>query len=256
MEEEAENVRHRWTPSEAKLLAECWVICSENPRVGRFQSKDTSWQRIRSEFNRINSKNRNKDMLQSKWKTLNHDCNKFNAALKKAQRIVKSGEGEVDILKWANQLFRDKHNNAPFSNDEAWSVLRKLQKWNAPEAVDLTGDVPRQTNEALFGHDEEPRPIGKKRASKKQKSETTTSTGGTVSTGGSFSSFNFEEIMREEYRAKCEEAARPYQATVENQAIQERLKQLEFLMLDTTGKDPTYVALINMEKDRIIKKLG
>lgn len=151
---------------------------------------------------------------------------------------------------WRQQLYRQDHSNAPFANEEAWSLLRKHQKWNALEAVDLTGDVPSQTNEALFGHDEKPQPIGKKRASKKQKSERTTNT------EGSFSSFNFGEIMREEYRAKHEEAVRAYQATVENQSTQQRLKELEFLMLDTTGKDPTYVVLVNMENDRIIAKYG
>ena len=134
-------------------------------------------------------------------------------------------------------------------------VLRKHQKRNAPEAVDLTGDVPSQTNEALFGHDAKARPIEKKWATKKQKSETTTSTGGTASTGGSFSSFNFGEIMREEYRAKREDAARAYQATAENQATQQRLREIEFLMLDTTEKDPHYVEFVKMKKERIAKKL-
>ena len=58
---------------------------------------------------------------------LNRDCSKFNAAFKKAQRDVKSEEGEVDILKRANQLYRDEHNNAPFSNDEAWSVCVNIK---------------------------------------------------------------------------------------------------------------------------------
>ena len=62
--------------------------------------------------------------------------------------------------------------------------------------------------------------------------------------------------MRKEYRAKREDAARAYQATAENQATQQRLRELEFLMLDTTLKDPQHVALVNMENDRIIKKLG
>ena len=62
--------------------------------------------------------------------------------------------------------------------------------------------------------------------------------------------------MRKELRSKHAEAARAYQATAENQATQQRLRELEFLMLDTTLKDPQYVALVNMENDRIIKKLG
>ena len=244
----------RWTPSEEKLLAECWVACSEDSRLGISQTKDTLWQRIRAEFNRLSPKDRNKDMLQSKWKTLNRDCTKFNAFYKKAQREIKSGESEVDVLTRAHQLYRQE--NPLFANEDAWTVLRKHRKWDAPEAVDLTGDVPSQTNESLFGHDEEPRPIGKKRASKKQKSEATTSTGATASTGGSISSLAFAEMLREELRSKREEASRAYQATAENQAAQQRMKELEFLMLDTTGKDPHWVAFVNAEKDRIAMKLG
>ena len=75
-----------------------------------------------------------------------------------------------------------------------------------PEEVDLTGDVPRQTNEALSGHDTQPRPMGKKRASKKAKSETTTSTGGTSS------SSQFGDVMTSEYRIKRESAQEVYRA--------------------------------------------
>ena len=96
------------------------------------------------------------------------------------------------------------------------------------ETGDLTVDLPSQANEALFGHDAEPRPIGKKRVAKKQKSDATTSTGGTASTSASVSSFAFAEMMREEYRSKREEASRAYQATAENQAAQQRMKELEF----------------------------
>lgn len=97
--------------------------------------------------------------------------------------------------------------------------------------------------------------LEKKRATKKQKSETTTSTGGT-STGGSVSSAQFEDELREAFRSKREDAAKAYQATAENQLTQQRLKEFEFLLLDTTGEDPHYVALVNMEKDRIIAKYG
>ena len=93
----------------------------------------------------------------------------------------------MDILTRAKDIYRNESRNAPFNSEEAWGVLRKHKKWDAPETVDLTGDVPSQANEALFGHDAQPRPMGKKRAAKKQKSETTASTGGT-STGESVSS--------------------------------------------------------------------
>jgi hypothetical protein len=161
----------------------------------------------------------------------------------------------MDILTRAKEMYRNENKNEPFHNEEAWSVLRSHKKWDAPDTVDLTGDVPSQANEALFGNDAQPRPMGKKRATKKQKSETTTSTGG-ASTGGSVSSAQFGEALREEYRAKREDAALAYKATAENQYAAIRSRDFEFLLLDTTGKDPYYVTLVNMEKDRIIEKYG
>ena len=249
------NKHERWTASEEKLLATCWVVASEDELVGRSQAKDSFWKRIINEFNKINHHKRGKDMIQSKWRTLNRDCSKFNACFKRAERDQKSGENDMDILTHAKEMYRIESKNAPFNNEEAWGVLRTHKKWDAPETVDLTGDVPSQANEALFGHDAQPRPMGKKRAAKKQKSETTTSTGG-ASTGGSVSSAQFGDALRDEYQAKREDASLAYKATAENQYSAIRTRDFEFLLVDTTGKDPYYVTLVNMEKDRIMEKYG
>ena len=99
----------------------------------------------------------------------------------------------MDVLKRAKQTYRDEHKAASFNNEEAWDVLRKHKKWDASEPVDLTGEVPSQSNKALFGHDEQPHPIGKNRASKKAKFETTTSTEG-ASTGRSSSQANSRRL--------------------------------------------------------------
>ena len=82
-----------------------------------------------------------------------------------------------------------------------------------PDPIDLTGDVPSQTNEALFGQDVEARPMGKKRASKKQKSETTSST------GGSFTSFQFREAMHQKFRVKRELATKAYEAAAKRDQV-------------------------------------
>lgn len=73
----------------------------------------------------------------------------------------------MDILNGAKEIYRDEHRMTSFNNEETWQVLCTHKKWESPDPVDLTGDVPSQTNEGLFGHDEQPRPISKKGASKK-----------------------------------------------------------------------------------------
>ena len=67
--------------------------------------------------------------------------------------------------------------------------------------------------------------------------------------------------MQQEFRAKRESAAKAYEAAArrdqvaaEKEETLMRLQEFEFLLLDTADKDPNYVALVNMKKDRIIAK--
>nr|GEX76198.1 hypothetical protein [Tanacetum cinerariifolium] len=89
-----------------------------------------------------------------------------------------------------------------FCQEDAWAILKFHPKWDAPEQVDLTGDVPGATQEDLFGHDARPRPAGKPRPAKKTKSDATASTGGTSA------STQLGELMEQEVRLKREAAER------------------------------------------------
>ncbi|GJU04933.1 hypothetical protein Tco_1121363 [Tanacetum coccineum] len=96
------------------------------------------------------------------------------------------------------------------------------QKWDAPEQVDLTGDVPGASQEDLFGHDARPRPPGKQRPAKKSKSDAT------ASTGGSSASAQFGELMEQELRLKREAAERAFEAQAEKDRTLMRLEELRF----------------------------
>nr|GEW52584.1 hypothetical protein [Tanacetum cinerariifolium] len=85
----------------------------------------------------------------------------FNAAYKRAKRLRKSDENDVDVLKRAQSIYRDEHEGVAFCQEDAWAILKFHLKCDAPEQVDLTGDVPGATQEDLFGHDAQPRPAGK-----------------------------------------------------------------------------------------------
>ena len=50
--------------------------------------------------------------------------------------------------------------------------------------------------------------------------------------------------MQQEYRLKREDLAKAYRATAEKEEKLMRLKEFEFLLLDTIG-NPNYVCLIN-----------
>ena len=66
-------------------------------------------------------------------------------------------------------MYRDEHKGVAFAQEEAWLILKKSPKWDAPEPIDLTGDIPGQSNQELFGDDVRPRPAGKQRKAKKTK---------------------------------------------------------------------------------------
>nr|GEW72077.1 hypothetical protein [Tanacetum cinerariifolium] len=166
----------RWLPVEEELLAKCYVAVSEDNNVGRSQKNETFWYRVLNEFNSKIFQKRTKDMLTSKWHTLNANCQKFNAAYKRAKRLGKSGENDVDVLKHAQSIYRDEHKGVAFCQEYSWAILKFHPKWDTPEQVDLTRDVPGVTQEDLFGHDARPRPAGKPRPAKKTKSDATAST--------------------------------------------------------------------------------
>ncbi|GKB87074.1 hypothetical protein Tco_0959346 [Tanacetum coccineum] len=125
----------------------------------------------------------------------------------------------------AQSIYRDEHKGVSFSQEDAWALLRFHPKWDAPEQVDLTGDVPGASQEDLFGHDARPRPAGKPRPAKKTKSDATTST------SGSSASTQFGELMEQELRLKREAAERAFEAQAEKDRTLMRLEELSFQLL-------------------------
>ncbi|GJZ04451.1 integrase, catalytic region, zinc finger, CCHC-type containing protein [Tanacetum coccineum] len=107
------------------------------------------------------------------------------------------------------------------------NVGRFHPKWDAPEQVDLTGDVPGATQEDLFGHDARPRPAGKQQPAKKTKSDAT------ASTGGSSASTQFGELIEHELHLKREAAERAFEAQAEKDRTLMRLEELRLFGLWT-----------------------
>nr|GEY32901.1 glutathione S-transferase T3-like [Tanacetum cinerariifolium] len=179
-------------------------------------------------------------MLTSKWHTLNANCQKFNAAYKRAKRLGKSGENDVDLMKRAQSIYREEHKGVSFCQEDAWAILKFHPKWDAPEQVDLIGDVLGATQEDLFGYDARPRSACKPRPAKKTKSDTT------ASTGRSSASTQFGVLMEQELRLKRKAAERAFEAQVEKDRTLMRLDELRSTVPDpallTTAITTTVVA--------------
>nr|GFA60255.1 hypothetical protein [Tanacetum cinerariifolium] len=54
-------------------------------------------------------------------------------------------------MKRAQSIYRDEHKGVSFFQEDAWAILKFHPKWDAPEQVDLTEDVPGATQEDLLG---------------------------------------------------------------------------------------------------------
>nr|GEW92382.1 glutathione S-transferase T3-like [Tanacetum cinerariifolium] len=189
----------RWLSVEKNCLQHVtWplqkIITSEGHK-----KHETFWYRVLNEFNSKFFQKRTKDMLTSKWHTLNANCQKFNTAYKRAKRLGKSGENDLDLMKQAQ--------------------------------IDLTGDIPGATQEDLFGHDARPRPADKPRPAKKIKSDAT------ARTGGSSASTQFGELMEQELRLKRKATERAFEAQAEKDRILMRLEELRFLATSTKDLD-------------------
>nr|GFB04763.1 hypothetical protein [Tanacetum cinerariifolium] len=149
-------------------------------------------------------------------------------------------------MKRAQSIYRDEHKGVSFSQEDAWAILKFHPKWNAPEQVDLTGDVPGATQDDLFGHDARSRPVGKPRPAKKTKSDAT------ASTGGSSASTQFRELMEQELRLKREASERAFEAQAEKDRTLMRLEELRFLATSTKDLDDDDAYWIKKQK-RLIK---
>nr|GEU62350.1 hypothetical protein [Tanacetum cinerariifolium] len=133
-----------------------------------------------------------------------------------------------------------------FCQEDDWAILKFHPKWDAPEQVDLTGDVPGAAQEDLFGHDARSRSVGKPRPAKKTKSDAT------ASTDGSSASTQFGELMEQELRLKREAAERAFEAQAEKDRTLMRLEELRFLATSTKDLDDDDAYWIKKQK-RLIK---
>nr|GEZ46545.1 myb-like domain, Myb/SANT-like DNA-binding domain protein [Tanacetum cinerariifolium] len=138
------------------LVAKCFAAIFEIDS----QSKETFWYRVLNEFNRLNFQKRTKDMLSSKWNTLNHNCQKFNAIYKRCSCLTKSGENEVDLMKRVRAIYGDEKKITRLITKMLEQLCKLIQMGRIPAPVDLTeGEhVPAVNTEELFGPDARPHP--------------------------------------------------------------------------------------------------
>nr|GEY70368.1 hypothetical protein [Tanacetum cinerariifolium] len=157
-------------------------------------------------------------------------------------------------MKQARAAYRDENKNNTFAQEDAWEILRKHAKWDAPAPapapVDLTKDeeITEVSTDELFGPDTRPRPPGKQRPCKKTKPDTS------VSTGGSSSSSQFGDIMTKELRLKREAAEAAFEVAKEKDRTVMRLEKMKFLAISTKDLPEDDAYFIEEQKKTIRAK--
>nr|GFC42811.1 hypothetical protein [Tanacetum cinerariifolium] len=91
------------------------------------------------------------------------------------------------------------------------------------------------------------RPAGKQRVSKKQKSDDTSSAGGSQSESVS-------SLVSQDYRRKCDAAERTYEAKREKELAMIQCRELKFLMLDPSSLPPAKRAITEKKQAEIMRK--
>ncbi|GJY13325.1 hypothetical protein Tco_0382634 [Tanacetum coccineum] len=212
------RIRHAWTQAEELLLAESFIQIFEDPKTGCDQKLATFWYKILDVYNQEANKKgfqeRTKNMLTGKWTPM-------NAAVK------------------FNQLYEE-------------TLAHDKHKWKNPESTLQRRSHLRGTDKELdhFGGDELPRPPGLQRIAKSQRF-------GSNSTASSGSNpVAYQEFMAEQYdlhrNAKMQvqsQESGDRRQLIQAQKIAEDMKVLQ---IDTSGMDPTYAAIINAQKERIL----
>nr|GEY70809.1 hypothetical protein [Tanacetum cinerariifolium] len=245
------DVTLRWTSDEETLLAECFVAVSEDRNVGRSQPRDTLWFRVLNEFNRKFFQKRTKDMLSSKWSTLNYHCQKFNAIYKRCIRLKKSSDNEVDLMKRLGAFIKTRIKITRLITKKHGRFCENTQNGTHPIPVDLTKEenVPDEhffavNTDELFGPDATPRPPVNNAPEKKTKTDTS------ASTGGSNSSSQFGDFMAHDLRLKREAAEKAFEASKDKDRTITRLEELRFLALSTNDLSHDDAYWINLQKNK------
>ncbi|GKA72575.1 hypothetical protein Tco_0778791 [Tanacetum coccineum] len=162
-------------------------------------------------------------MLTGKWTRMHGDCQRFNAYYKQANRYIKSGENEADLIETVKTVYL-KRVGKKFQYPHVWKILKEYPKWDAAEPID--GDNLQE----VFGPDKRRVLLaGKQRAGEKQKLvETSGSTGGSQSESVS-------SLVSQDYRRKCDAAERAYEAQREKDLAIKKCEEMKFLMIDTSN---------------------
>ncbi|XP_052166205.1 glutathione S-transferase T3-like [Oryza glaberrima] len=164
--------RMYYTRDEDLRLVSAWLFHSTDPIEGNSRKGDTYWRQVTATYNSTTEDDRKRDPkhLKGHWHKTTRKISAFNGIYIQLRDNYESGRSEEMLMEQALEMYRSRVGQ-PFTLVYWWKAVCDSPKWNAH--ISLLGRGPRKiaaefdVNAApIEEHEEQPRPMGIKRAKK------------------------------------------------------------------------------------------
>ncbi|XBJ05106.1 hypothetical protein VPH35_023946 [Triticum aestivum] len=158
-----------YTQDEDKLICQCWMKISQNPRTGAQQKGIIFWTRVHKTFHERKmfepyqiTSNRDIGSIQKRWLFIQQECNKYCAAFESVEARPVSGLGVGDMTFQSLEAFKARHNDKPFTLTHCWTLINNCPKFKN-QYRELQRKIGKKTTKFAGGGDGEAlkRPRGK-----------------------------------------------------------------------------------------------
>ncbi|XBI73476.1 hypothetical protein VPH35_067220 [Triticum aestivum] len=125
-----------YTQDEDKLICQCWMEISQDPRTGAQQKGIVFWTRVHKTFRERKmfepyqiTSNRGIGSIQKRWLFIQQECNKYCAAFESVEARPVSGLGVGDMAFQSLEAFKARHNDKPFTLTHCWTIINNCPKF-------------------------------------------------------------------------------------------------------------------------------
>ncbi|KAK1578366.1 hypothetical protein Q3G72_029740 [Acer saccharum] len=119
-----------WQSHEDEALCKAWLHVSEDAIVGTNQKRDSLWSNIKNIFEEMlgYKTTHTTSALNSRFKTIQLDLNKYSACVLRVQTTPTSGFNAADNEIAAKHIFQETHGK-PFRLEACWAIVKDTAKW-------------------------------------------------------------------------------------------------------------------------------
>ncbi|XBI05634.1 hypothetical protein VPH35_133781 [Triticum aestivum] len=125
-----------YTQDEDKLICQCWMEISQDPRMGAQQKGLVFWTRVHTTFHERKmfepyqiTSNRVITLIQKRWLFIQQECNKYCAAFESVEARSMSGLDAGDMAFQSLEEFKARHNDKPFTLTHCWTIINNCPKF-------------------------------------------------------------------------------------------------------------------------------